>query len=117
MPAARFFASSFVRWMAGLARIAPAYATSTCDAATISWGGSGAAGGGVGEGAGAAVAAAAEGCGGAVTTRVEAGSVRSAQELAQASKISQDSGRPVFIGAYTYGARSRPCKVFLEPDQ
>jgi hypothetical protein len=78
------------------------YATSTWDAATVSSGGGVGAALGVGAGAASAVAAGAEGCGGAVTTVVAAGSVRSAQdalELAQASKISQDSGRPIIIGA------------------
>jgi hypothetical protein len=43
---------------------------------------------------------------------LEAGSVKSAQELAQARRSRQDSTGPVFIGAYTYGARRWSCKVF-----
>src|SRR5262245_19976947 len=116
MPSARFFVSSLVRLMVGLARMAPAYATRMCEAMTISSGAAGAgAAVGAGGGAGAAVAAAAERSGGGVTAELEAGSVRSAQELAPARRSRQDSSEPVFIGAYTYGARRRSCKVFRAP--
>src|SRR5262252_1556597 len=89
-----------------------------CEAATVSSGAAGAGaavGVGVGAGAGAAVAAAAERSGGGVTVELEAGSVRSAQELAHTRMSRQDSTGPVFIGAYTYGARRRSCKVFRAP--